>query len=82
MMLLPRLRQMPEGKACPPQTVRAIEPIAGPTGAVAYGNHGFHYGPAFEQHLRKYDMGFNSCRRQQIDQNGPLYSRTENNIGR
>ena len=31
MMLLPRLHRMPEGKACPPQTVQAIEPIAGPT---------------------------------------------------
>ena len=47
---------MPEGKACPPQTVWAIEPIARPTRAVAYGNHGFHYGPALEQHLWKYDM--------------------------
>ena len=53
---------MPESEACPPQTVWAIEPIAGPTRAVAYGNHGFHYGPAFEQHLWKYNIGFNSCR--------------------
>ena len=82
MMLLPRLRQMPEGKACPPQTIWAIEPIACPTRAVAYGNHGFHYGPAFEQHLWEYNMGFNSCHSRQIDQNGPLYSRTENNVGR
>ena len=56
MTLLPQLHQMPEGKACPPQTVWAIEPIAPPTRAVAYSNHGFHYGPAFEQHLWKYDM--------------------------
>ena len=82
MTLLPQLRQMPESKACPLQTVWAIEPIAGPTRAVAYSNHGFHYGPVFEQYLWKYDMGLISCHRRQIDQNGPLHSRTENNVGR
>ena len=73
---------MPEGEACPPQTVWAIKPIAGPTRAVAYGNHGLHYGPTPEQHIWKYDVGFNSCRSRQIDQNGPLYPRTENHVGR
>ncbi|KAA6410495.1 MAG: gag-pol poly [Lasallia pustulata] len=34
----------------------AVDPIAHPTQAMAYGNHGFHYGPALEQHLWKYDM--------------------------
>ena len=72
-MIAPNARS----KACPPQTVRAIELIARPTQAMAYGNHGFHYRPALEQHLWKYNMysKYDTCDKYDSHKEYSIYSK-------